>query len=51
MFYIKDRFIHSRQFRNKLKSHNAIVTHADKGKTSVIINTNEYDKKINQFLH
>ena len=46
------RQIHTlRQLRNKLKSHNAIVTHADKGKTIVIINTNEYDNKINQFLH
>jgi ribosomal protein L13 len=35
-----------KQLRNKLKVHNAITTHADKGKTIVIIYTNEYDDKI-----
>jgi hypothetical protein len=34
----------------KLTRENAIVTHADKGKTIVIISSNEYFEKVNSFL-
>jgi hypothetical protein len=34
----------------KLTAENAIVTQADKGKTIVIINSNEYSKKVNFFF-
>jgi hypothetical protein len=39
-----------KELNKKLTAENAIVTQADKGKTIVIINSNEYTKKVNSFL-
>jgi hypothetical protein len=39
-----------KELNKKLTAENAIVTQADKGKTIVIINSNEYSKKVNSFL-
>ena len=39
-----------KELNKKLTTENAIVTQADKGKTIVIINSNEYSEKVNSFL-
>jgi predicted ribonuclease toxin of YeeF-YezG toxin-antitoxin module len=36
--------------KKKLTVENAVVTQADKGKTTVIINHNKYSKKVNDFI-
>jgi hypothetical protein len=36
--------------RNKIKEHNLIVTKADKGNTLVIMQKNEYNQKIDDFI-
>ena len=52
----KSNIIQKRQFyvlkelNKKLTTENAIVTQADKGKTIVIIHSNEYSEKVNSFL-
>jgi ABC-type phosphonate transport system ATPase subunit len=39
-----------KKLNQKLATENAIITHADKGKTIVIINAEEYSQKINTFV-
>jgi hypothetical protein len=39
-----------KELNKKLTTENAIVTQADKGKTIVIIHSNEYSEKVNSFL-
>ena len=39
-----------KELNKKLTTENAIVTQADKGKTILIINCNEYSEKVKSFL-
>jgi hypothetical protein len=36
--------------KNKIKQHQLILTKADKGNTLVIINQEDYDRKVNEFI-
>jgi len=36
--------------RFSITNNNAMITHADKGKTTVIIYTNDYNDKVHTFL-
>ena len=46
----KRQFYVMKELNKKLTAENAIVTQADKGKTIVIIHSNEYSEKVNSFL-
>ena len=40
----------TKELNKKLTTENAIITQADKDKTIVIINSNEYSEKVHSFL-